>query len=118
MLITLLNKKQIDLYKPIDISIPLDGNSTTAWYVEHATIEPVRGDGFVGKVSEGGNVNFNSIVFNPHGHGTHTECVGHISPEFYSINQTLTAFHFEALLISIVPQEFHGEETKWRKKVP
>ncbi len=116
MKVTLPNNKQINLAQPIDISIPLDANSTTAWYVEHADIAPVRGDGFVGKVAEGGNVNFNNIVFNPHGHGTHTECVGHITPEFHSVNQALQQFHFEALLITVTPTNYEGEETEWNKK--
>ena len=31
-------------------------------------------------VAEASSVNFCSIRFNLHGHGTHTESVGHISP--------------------------------------
>ena len=116
MVITLSNAKQINLAKPIDISIPLDETSTTAWYVDQATISPVKGEGFVGKVSEGGNVNFNTIAFNPHGHGTHTECVGHLTPEFYSVNQLLKEFHFEARLITVTPLEYKGEESEWIKK--
>ncbi|MCT4581692.1 MAG: cyclase family protein [Flavobacteriales bacterium] len=116
MEVRLANNKKVDLSKPIDISIPLDGNSTTAWYVEHAEITPVKGDGFIGKVSEGGSVNFNNIIFNPHGHGTHTECVGHITPEFHSINQTLKTFHFDARLITLQPVLYKEKETEWRKK--
>lgn len=116
MLITLPNLKKVNLTKPIDISIPLGKKSTRAWYVEPAKIEPVKGEGFVGKISEGGNVNFNNIAFNPHGHGTHTECVGHITPEFHSINKTLKEFHFEALLITIDPVSYKGEEFEWKKE--
>lgn len=116
MLISLPNNKKVNLSNPIDISIPLDGNSATAWYVEHANIEPVRGEGFVGKVAEGGSVNFNNIIFNPHGNGTHTECIGHITPAFHSINQTLKTFHFDARLITILPAEYDGDETEWKKK--
>lgn len=116
MLIKLSNNKRVNLSEPIDISIPLNNNSTTAWYVEHASIEPVRGDGFVGRISEGGSVNFNNIVFNPHGHGTHTECVGHITPEFHSVNEALKDFHFNALLITVKPHEYKGDEFEWKKK--
>jgi hypothetical protein len=39
----------------------------------------VDGD-FIGKgLLQGSSTNFNNIYFNPHGHGTHTECVGHIT---------------------------------------
>ncbi len=115
MIITLLNQKKVDLAKPIDISVPLDEKSTTAWYVDQAEIAPVRGEGFVGKIAEGGNVNFNNITFNPHGHGTHTECLGHITPEFHSVNDTLKKFHFEALLITVQPEKYKGEEEEWKK---
>ena len=54
-------------------------------------------------MSEGSSTNFNNIFFNPHGHGTHTECLGHITHDFYSINQCLKQFFFFAELISVEP---------------
>lgn len=97
---------QADLNQPIDISIPLRAgeNNVNAWYVDPVRIEPVKGDGWIGDVSQGGNVNFRNIYFNPHGHGTHTECVGHISKEWISINQNITTFFAVARLITIEPQ--------------
>jgi kynurenine formamidase len=65
---------------------------------------------WVGKVSSGmSSTNFNNIFFNPHGHGTHTECLGHITRELYSINQALKQFFFMAELIS-VSLEKRGED--------
>ena len=66
-------------------------------------------DQFTGSVKLGGAVNFNDISFNPHGNGTHTECVGHISKEFYSINQCLKKYFFSAKLVSIKPEQ-KGED--------
>lgn len=102
---------KIDLSKPIDISIPLTNTDENpiAWYIEKPVIEPVRFGDWVGKVSKGSSTNFNNIFFNPHGHGTHTECLGHITREFYSINQCLKQFFFTAELISIVPEEINGD---------
>jgi kynurenine formamidase len=60
-------------------------------------------------VSEGSSTNFNNIFFNPHGHGTHTECLGHITRDFYSINQALKQFFFIAELVSVQP-EVQGED--------
>lgn len=97
----------IDLSKPIDISIPLTNTDENpiAWYIEKPIIEPVVFGDWVGKVSEGtSSTNFNNIFFNPHGHGTHTECLGHITREFYSVNQCLKQFFFRAELISVVPE--------------
>ena len=105
------NKYQIDLSKPIDISIPLSNTDKNpiAWYIEKPEIEPVVFGDWIGKVSEGSSTNFNNIFFNPHGHGTHTECLGHITREFYSINQCLKQFFFTAELISIVPEKINGD---------
>jgi kynurenine formamidase len=101
-----INNFQIDLSKPIDISIPLTNtdDNPIAWYIEKPEIEPVKFGQWIGKVSEGSSTNFNTIFFNPHGHGTHTECLGHITREFYSINQCLKQFFFMAELISIEPE--------------
>ncbi|MGL4598257.1 MAG: cyclase family protein, partial [Bacteroidia bacterium] len=56
----------------------------------------------------GSSVNFRNILFNPHAHGTHTECVGHISKEAYSINQELKRFFFVAELVSVLPEQFEN----------
>ena len=96
-----------DTSKGLDISMPLNPEKgALAWYCEPIKIWPVKGGGFIGKVSEGGSTNFNNIQLNPHGNGTHTENVGHISTEFYSINDSLTEFHFKTNLISVEPKKF------------
>lgn len=106
-----INNFEIDLSKPIDISIPLSNtdDNPIAWYIEKPEIEPVKFGDWVGKVSEGSSTNFNNIFFNPHGHGTHTECLGHITREFYSINQCLKQFFFTAELISIAPEMMNDD---------
>lgn len=101
-----------NLEHPLDISIPLhaDPANVSAWYVSPPVIEPVRNGNWVGEVKQGGSVNFRNILFNPHGHGTHTECVGHISEEFYSINQVLKTFFFKAVLVTVTPQKHDQDE--------
>lgn len=103
---------EVDFSKPIDISITLTNTDENpiAWYIEKPVIEPVRFGHWVGRVSEGSSsTNFNNIFFNPHGHGTHTECLGHITKEFYSINRHLKTFFFTAELVSVEP-ELRGED--------
>jgi len=102
---------KIDLSKPLDISLPLQASTKNpiAWYLDAPKIEPVKMGNWVAKVSEGASVNFNNIEFNPHAHGTHTECVGHISKEFYSINDTLKTFFYTAEVISVTPEQ-DGED--------
>lgn len=97
---------EVDLSQPIDISIPLQPTpeNPLAWYQDTPVVEPVRMGDWVGKVSEGGSVNFNNVFFNPHAHGTHTESYGHISKEFYSVNEALKTFFFMAELITVTPE--------------
>jgi arylformamidase len=105
----------VDFKRPMDISIPMKaGNDTVnAWYVDDLRIEPVRNEHFLGSVAEGGHVNFRDIYFNPHGHGTHTECVGHICDEVYSVNNAFKTHFFIAELITIEPESW-GDEEEWR----
>jgi kynurenine formamidase len=113
-----INDLQFDLSKPIDISIPLsnDEKNPIAWYQGIPEIEPVKMDDWIGKVSEGNSsTNFNNIFFNPHAHGTHTECLGHITRDFYSINQCLKQFFFLAEVISVQPEKM-GEDLIISKK--
>ena len=111
-MIAIIDNFQVDLSKPIDISIPLSNTDANpiAWYVEKPEIEPVRFGEWVGKVSSGmSSTNFNNILFNPHGHGTHTECLGHITSDFYSVNQSLKQFFFTAELVSIELEDQEGD---------
>ncbi len=102
---------QIDLSKPLDISLSLRGDDKNpiAWYLKAPKIQPVVDGDFIGKVTAGSSTNFNNIFFNPHGHGTHTECVGHITPEFYGINEALKTFFFTSKVISVEPESISSD---------
>jgi kynurenine formamidase len=115
----IINNFNIDLSKPIDISLPLSNSDANpiAWYIEKPVIEPVTFENWTGKVSEGSSTNFNNIFFNPHGHGTHTECLGHITNVFYSINQCLKQFFFMAELVSISPEKRNGDFVITKKQI-
>lgn len=86
-----------------------------AWYVDRPRMEPVINENFLGDVTQGGFVNFTNVYFNPHGHGTHTECVGHISDKKECICEVLQGNFFITQLITITPQEYEGEETIYSK---
>ncbi|WP_435313133.1 cyclase family protein [Cellulophaga fucicola] len=107
----------INLNEGLDISMPLKGSESNvnAWYVDAPVIEPHTEEGFVGAVKQGASVNFNNISFNPHAHGTHTECAGHITEEFMSINQKLKQFFFLAEVITIAPEKI-GDDFVISKK--
>ena len=104
-------KYQIDLSKPLDISILLNASkhNVNAWYLDEPKIEPVKLKNWIASVKEGASVNFNNIYFNPHAHGTHTECVGHITEEFHSINKSLKQFFFLAEVITVAPEKLDDD---------
>lgn len=90
----------------IDISLPLapGAGRASAWYVPPIVIDPVRANGFVGSVAEGGSVNFRDITFNPHGHGTHTECLGHITDSVHSVNDVDIPWLMPCRLVTVTPE--------------
>jgi kynurenine formamidase len=101
----------VDLNRFTDISIPIGGQEgVIAWYLGNPEITPVRDGDFVGEVAQGSSVNFRNILFNPHAHGTHTECMGHISREIYSVNRNMREFYFVAELITISPNSVDDDQ--------
>ena len=98
--------------EPIDISIPVIPNTketVNCFYAPFAKAVPVKEGHFVGDTTLGGSVNFKNLFLNPHGNGTHTECVGHIVKEKIFINKVLKCSHFIAKLITIGTVDFRGD---------
>jgi kynurenine formamidase len=104
-------KIQIDVSKPIDISIAIDASklNVNAWYLDDPKIEPEVINDYEVSVKNGAVVNFNSINFNPHSHITHTECVGHITKKVHSVNQNLKHYFHLAEVITVAPLEINGD---------
>ena len=100
---------------PVDLSIPVNPHTglPRAWYKGPATAEPVRSDGWIGSVAEGGSVNFRDISFNPHAHGTHTETHEHIHETFSPIDalarNSALPFVIPALIVDAPPSSI-GED--------
>ena len=110
---------RVDFSKPLDISIPIRAGdeNVNAFYIPPVMFEPFKAGGFVGDVNQGGSCNVFNIYMNPHGNGTHTETVGHISSEKYPIYKCLTTFFFIAELITINPQEINGDKIITRQQL-
>ena len=98
---------RIALDKPIDLSIPLDAASPgpRAWHVGPPRVTPVRDGERSSAVQDGAPVNFRDVQFNPHGHGTHTESVGHIDLTVHPVGNLLKRYWFTAQLVSVLPEE-------------
>jgi arylformamidase len=114
MKLFLSDTEYIDTKQPLDLSIPLRHGSENlrAWYVDPPRFEPVRANGFLGAVNEGGSVNFRNVFFNPHGHGTHTECLGHITPDVFSVNERVTEYICKALLLTVAPERVYNQDAQ------
>ncbi len=111
---------QADLQQPIDISIPLEPgeDKVNCFYAPPVEIWPVVAGDFVGSTEEGGLLNFKNIKLNPHGNGTHTECVGHIAKERYTINKCLKNFHHVARLVTVEPTKMdNGDLVIFKKQM-
>jgi arylformamidase len=65
---------------------------------------------WIGSIEKGGDVNFFDIRFNPHAHGTHTECLGHVTKERHSVNQALEGSWFVAELITVETSDIKGDK--------
>lgn len=109
----------IDLSKPLDISIPFrdDANGVQAWGREPVSIRAFTTETFTGSVAAGASVNFNDIHFNPHAHGTHTECYGHITKEVHSVNKIFKRFFFYTEVITIAPEKYQNDFVISRKQL-
>ena len=110
---------RIDLSKPLDISIPMrgDAGNLTAWGRSAPEIKPYREGEKTYSIAAGMPVNFNDISFNPHAHGTHTECVGHITEEFKSVNSQLLNYFHLAELVTIAPEKYQEDFVVSKKQL-
>lgn len=99
-----------DLTRGIDLSIAVEVGSDriNAYHADPVRMEPFKQGDWIGEVAQGGSVNYRNVRFNPHGNGTHTECVGHIDETVHSVNKHFRAFHMVAQLISVTPVGAYG----------
>ena len=102
---------EIDLDAPLSIGIPLNpfDDGPTCFYAEQPSAAPITSGDFIGSVDAGAPVNFYSMKLVPHGNGTHTECIGHISSNFEKVNHIIANPFYTAELISIEPEMKDGD---------
>lgn len=101
-----------DLSKGIDISLPINHgpDNPNCYWAEDVKFETIQSGSFIGSVALGGSVNYQKVILTPHGNGTHTECLGHITAGGLSINKSLKQFHFIAQLISVKPETANEDQ--------
>ena len=115
---------QADLSKGYCLAIPLDHTKPqpNAFFAPLYEAVPHRAGDWVGDTRVGASVNFFNLTINPHGNGTHTECVGHITKERYAIHESLEDGFFVAQLISVYPSALENgdrviDQLEWEKGV-
>ena len=101
---------QADLNNGHCLAIPLDHThpQPNAFFAPLYEAAPVAAGDWIGDTREGSSVNFFNVRINPQGNGTHTECVGHITKERYSIHETLGDGFWIAQLISVYPSSLEN----------
>lgn len=88
-----------------DISIPLrfNGPQPQAFHIDAAFSQAVEAGSFVGDTRRGGACNCETVTLNPHGNGTHTECMGHVVDERLAVGAMLREPFVPAVVASVMP---------------
>lgn len=81
----------VDLNQGVDISLSITDlrSGPNCFGARRPVFTPMKGDNWIARVAEGGSVNAMDVQFNPHGNGTHTECLGHISESHHRLPELL-----------------------------
>lgn len=89
----------------INCSFPLQhgANNPNAFHLPHPEFIPFESGDFIGSTLQGGPVNCAILHLAPHGNGTHTESIWHISTEKYPIFNVFERWFFTAQLCTIEP---------------
>lgn len=94
-----------DFMGGINCSFPLQhgANNPNAFHLPHPEFIPFESGDFIGSTLQGGPVNCAILHLAPHGNGTHTESIWHISTEKYPIFNVFERWFFTAQLCTIEP---------------
>ena len=86
-----------------DLAIPLafDGAGPLAFGAEPARAEPLAMPGFSGRVASGASCNASVLTVTPHGNGTHTESVAHVTDGGPAVPALLAGGWMPARLASV-----------------
>ena len=76
-------------------------DNPNAFHLPHPQFNPFQHGDFIGSTLQGGPVNCAILQLAPHGNGTHTESIWHISKEEYPLVNVFDQWHFIAQLCTI-----------------
>lgn len=97
---------RVETARPIDLAIPLDfdGPQPRFFADSPASAVPLCAGSFTGNVATGASCNCATYTLAPHCHGTHTECVGHVTAPAASLASFTPVAPALALLVSVEPR--------------
>jgi kynurenine formamidase len=100
-----------DLTAPADLAIVLEFNGAqpSFFVATPASSEPLRIGGFTGSVANGASCNCAVHSLAPHCHGTHTECVGHVTRSPVTVASLTPVAPCVALVVSVRPEPLGPE---------
>ena len=104
MIVTLPGRRtQFDLDRAYDLSLGPDraGLGPRHFGAPPAAYQSWHNGAFVGAIDQGGSCNCSVLTLIPHCHGTHTECVGHLTREPMDAIDVIPTEFLAALLISV-----------------
>jgi arylformamidase len=96
----------VDFARPLSLGLPqaFDGGGPTWFGAGGARSAPFATPGFSGSVATGASCNCSRLELIPHCHGTHTECVGHLTLEPLDAVRVVPLAPQPAWLLSIAPE--------------
>jgi kynurenine formamidase len=105
-----------DVTAPADLAIVLEFNGAqpSFFVATPASSEPLRIGGFTGSVANGASCNCAVHSLAPHCHGTHTECVGHVTRSPVTVASLTPVAPGVALVVSVRPEPLGAEATSMR----
>ena len=96
---------QAALHSPFDLAITMefDGPQPRFFAASAAVAEPLRAGAFTGDVAAGSSCMCGVYTLSPHCHGTHTECVGHLTGDRTHVSALTPIPPALAAVISVRP---------------
>ncbi len=95
----------VDFSNGCPIAIPLDPHGAQPSFFTNrpANARALKVGDYVGDVNRGGSCNAETVEFTPHCHGTHTECLGHVTSDRQSVQEAIDSEPVLARLVSVRP---------------
>jgi len=106
---------KVDFSQGRSIAIPLqpDGSQPLFFAPAKARAKPLQSGEYIGSVAKGGSCNAELLEFAPHCHGTHTECIAHLTRERGSVLELTDRAPCLARLVSLTATDPEASDERY-----